>query len=99
MNNQNSYNRSTRKLLFFINDSILNKYTNNGMDERYIKLLKEDDCSLDKIKEQLEKKKLLYILQSKDVSILTKLSLLKTPEQDVKPLNIFSGGLLNEFDI
>lgn len=90
-------NRSVKTLLYFKDNIILNEYTNNtGKDERNINFVKED-LSLEKIKELVDKKKLLDVLQSNEVSILTKLSLLKISEQDVKPFNIFSGGLLNEF--
>jgi hypothetical protein len=104
INNHNLYNKSVKTPLYFKNDKVLNKYTNkytnnnSGIDERYTNFSKEEDCSLEKIKELFDKKKILDILKNDDVSILTKLSLLEIFEQGIKPVNLFAGGLLNDFE-
>jgi hypothetical protein len=95
LNNQKLNNNKSVKTLLYFKDNIITN--NTGKDERYINFVKEEDCSLEKIKELFDKKKILNILQSNDVSIFTKLSLLKLSEEEVKPFNIFSGGLLNDF--
>ena len=74
--------------------------SNTGIDERYKKNVKEE-YSIEKMKEIFNKKKLLDILQNKDLSIITKTYLVKNfiSEEKICPSNIFAGDLLHDFDL
>ena len=55
-----------------------------------------DDVNVYKIRSHLENKKLLDILQDKNISIVAKAHMLE--DNKVKPPNIFAGGLFKAFD-
>jgi hypothetical protein len=80
----------------------LNTYSyakkNSGNDERYAFEKNETEIlsQIYKLRENLEKKHLLDILQNDKVSIYTKLNLVK--DNSIQQSNINAGGLNNEFD-
>ena len=56
-----------------------------------------DDVNVYKIRSHFENKKLLDILQDKNISIVAKAHMLE--DNNVKPPNRFAGGLFKAFDI
>jgi len=77
--------------------SISEKY--NGYDQRILNETlntNQKDVNLFKIQKYFEKKKLLDILQDKNVSISTKLLLLQ--DNSIKSCNLYAGGIMKDFD-
>jgi hypothetical protein len=77
---------------------LTNKNKTSGYDYRYPinETNLENNCDIYKIQMNLNKKRVLDILQDKNVSINTKLDLIK--DNGIKPPNIFAGGLMKDFD-
>jgi hypothetical protein len=67
----------------------------SGNDERY-ETHQIKETYLNNLRQNFEKKRLLEILQDNNVSINTKIELLK--DNSVKASNLKAGGLFNEFD-
>jgi len=79
-------------------NTYLNAKVSSGNDERYetIKNETEIKMQLHNLHKNYKKKRLLEILQDNNVSINTKIELLK--DNSIKANNLKSGGLFNEFD-
>jgi len=73
--------------------SIHNKKS-SGYDERYNETYNTTQMS--NIHQFFAKKKILDILKDEKVSLYTKVLLVK--DNNVKPYNLFAGGLMNDFD-
>lgn len=91
--NQNLDNLNTFQKI----ENIINN-TNSGNDKRYPEQENENEYNKDIHKLQLlyKKKQILDILQDEKVSINTKLNLIK--DDNIKPVNLYAGGLMNDFD-
>ena len=77
------------------NKPVLKK--SSGYDERYsLNNTNSDNEKLFNIASYLRKKKLLNILENKNVALTTKIFLLN--DITIKPNNIFAGGLMRDFD-
>ena len=68
----------------------------SGNDERYPVNETINHVELNNIYRNYENKKLLDILENDKISINTKLNLLK--DNSIKPINLKSGGLMNDFN-
>ncbi len=79
------------------NNSIKN--IREGMDERFPKNNSEDTLLLQNIKNYHYKYNLLSKLQSNDTNEILKLKLIEDEfrSNEIKPFNILSGGLFNDF--
>jgi hypothetical protein len=79
-------------------NTYLNAKVSSGNDERYSVEKNETEIKmqLHNLQKNFEKKRLLEILQDNNVSINTKIELLK--DNSVKASNLKAGGLFNEFD-
>jgi len=89
------YIRNNSKLLA----SFSNTYHRNiysGNDERYPVNETNNYIELNHIYKNHENKKLLNILENDEISINTKLDLLK--DSSIKPMNLKAGGLMNDFN-
>lgn len=95
--NYNSKNKSSK--LFLCNSNTLrNKVVSekyNGYDHRNLNETSQD-TTLYKIQEYFEKKKLLDILQNKNISLTTKILLLQ--DSSIKSTSLYAGGLMKDFD-
>jgi hypothetical protein len=91
---QNNYNILFHKKL----NTYLNVKVFSGNDERYSVEKNETEIKmqLHNLQKIFEKKRLLKIIQDNNVSINTKIELLK--DNSVKASNLKAGGLFNEFD-
>ena len=81
----------------------LKKPNRSGNDERFVKNTTDANHSLEldimqlyNFKKNLEKKRMLDILQSKNVNIYDKVNLLK--DNTITSYNINAGGLKNDFE-
>jgi hypothetical protein len=105
----NQRNIKNNSGLFLNNSKSSNTFKNkisdekyNGFDHRIINETKEKhekhekELNLYKIAKYFEKKKILDILENKNVSLTTKLLLLQ--DNRIKTSNIFEGGLMRDFD-
>jgi hypothetical protein len=94
--NYNNKNKSSK--LFLCNSNTLrNKVVSekyNGYDHRNFN--ETTQVSLYKIQEYFEKKKLLDILQNKNISLTTKILLLQ--DSSIRPASLYAGGLMKDFD-
>jgi hypothetical protein len=79
---------------FRVNAIIHNKKS-SGYDERN-NTEKKNTTQMSNIHEFFAKKKILDILKDDNVSLYTKVILVK--DNSVKPYNLFAGGLMNDFD-
>jgi len=79
-------------------NTYLNAKTSSGNDERYESKINETEIKMQlyNLHQIFEKKRLLDILQDNNVSINTKIELLK--DNSIKAPNLKAGGLLNDFD-
>jgi hypothetical protein len=77
-------------------NTYLNSKKTSGNDERYKINETEIDIQIYNLRQNFEKKSILDILQSKNISINIKLDVLK--DNSFKPPNLKSGGLFNDFD-
>jgi hypothetical protein len=99
----NQRNIKNNSGLFLNNSKSSNTFKNkisdekyNGFDHRIINETKEKELNLYKIAKYFEQKKILDILENKNVSLTTKLLLLQ--DNRIKTSNIFEGGLMRDFD-
>ena len=87
--NNNSYLLSS-----FSNTNHISVYTGN--DERFPINETNNEAQINNIYINHEKKKLLDVLQNDKISINTKLNLLQ--DNDIKPINLTAGGLMDDFN-
>lgn len=92
------YRYFTKKNTLVLNRSntYLNSKKTSGNDERHKINETEIQIQLYNLRQNFEKKSILDILESKNISINIKLDLLK--DNSFKPPNLKSGGLFNDFD-
>ena len=94
-------NFTINNILFHKNlNTYLHAKKSSGNDERYTfeKNETEIKIQLNNLRQNFEKKILLDILQDNNVSINTKIELLKEKDNSIKPSNVKSGGLFKDFD-
>jgi hypothetical protein len=92
-----NYKNKSSKLFLCNSNTLRNKVVSekyNGYDHRNLNETSED--TLYKIQEYFEKKKLLDILQNKNILLTTKILLLK--DSSIKPTSLYAGGLMKDFD-
>jgi len=73
-----------------------NSYKYDGYDYTYLKNETQEQNELYKINRHFANKRVLDILKDENVSINTKLILLK--DNRIKASNLFAGGLMKDFD-
>ena len=95
------YNQKKTSNLFLHNSNTLRnivvseKY--NGYDHRNLNdMNKTSQVTVYKIQQHFEKKKILDLLQNKNISLTTKILLLQ--DSSIKPSNLYGGGLMKDFD-